>query len=320
MSRRSGHLVVIVLALATACAPVRLPTLPTLTPVISPSPTPTSTTTPTAVPTPTQTPTATPTPTPTPIPPQQLTIRWPEDVSALEPIPIAVEVVPPPGVEATTVLTAVVRHSRAGLIYQAPLLPQGDFLYAAEEPLRLPLVPPPGTYRLIVLLSSSIDAVGDRVLHFQPNPIAVHDLAPGSNAGVHEGVRLAVPLQFKEVVADGGPWAGRRAWRYSDGEVALWWAPGPTEALLASNAMVILEATHNPAGQLQVQGVTEVEWLGERAFLFRERWPGIEGGPAEALVVQGPDYWLYVLRIRARGGAVIPPILELVRDTFSFDE
>jgi len=323
MSRRAGYLVVTVLSLTAACAQVRLPalpSLPTLTPVIPASPTPTSTATPTALPTLTPTPTATPTPTPTPIPPQKLTIHWPDKVSALEPVPIAVGVVPPRGVEATTILTAVVRHSQAGLIYTAPLLPQGDFIYAAEEPLRLPLVPPPGTYRLIILLHSPIDVAGDRVLYFEPSPIPIHDLAPGSERGVHEGVALAVPLEFAEVVAEGGPWAGRRIWLAPEAEVALWWAPGPTEPLLASNAMVMLESTHDLEAPPQVLGVTEMEWLGERAFHFRERWPGIKGGPAEALVVQGPDFWLYVLRIRARGGASIPYIVELVRETFSFDQ
>jgi hypothetical protein len=239
-------------------------------------------------------------------------------VSALEPVPIEVALVPPPGVEATSALTAVVRHSQAGLIYEAPLEPAGNDLYRAADPLRLPLTPPVGTYRLIILLDSAIGAVGDRVLYFQPDPIPFHELAPGAQDGVHEGVVLAIPLAWDEVVAEGGPWAGSRTWRYRDGEASLWWAPGPTEPLLVSNAIAVLEATYDPERPLQVVSVTETEWEGETAFLFRERLPGIEGGPAEALVVQGPDYWLYVLRIRAMGGSTIPRLLALVRDTFSF--
>jgi hypothetical protein len=68
----------------------------------------------------------------------------------------------------------------------------------------------------------------------------------------------------------------------------------------------------------QVTGVEQIEWEGQRAFLFSESWHGPDGGPSEAMVVQGPDFWLYVLRIRGRGGAPIPLILYQVRDTFSF--
>jgi hypothetical protein len=62
----------------------------------------------------------------------------------------------------------------------------------------------------------------------------------------------------------------------------------------------------------------EIEWQGRTAFRFHETWPGPEGGPAEALVVQGPDYWLYVLRIRALGGDVIPDLTREVGETFAF--
>ena len=114
----------------------------------------------------------------------------------MQPVPLAVEVVPPPGVEVTTSLSAVVRHPRAGLIYEAPLLPRDDTWFEAEEPLRLPLNPPPGTYRLIVLVDSNVHAVGDRVIFFNPAPIPFHDLAPGSVDGIHEGMRLSVPLEY----------------------------------------------------------------------------------------------------------------------------
>jgi hypothetical protein len=249
-----------------------------------------------------------------------LAVRWPSAVSALEPVPIVVDVIPPPGVDASTALTAVVRHSSEGLIQVAPLQFRGDGRYSADEPLRLPLVPPPGTYRLIVVVESNLKTVGDRVVYFRPEEIPVHDLAAGGEGGVHAGVRLAVPLQFVESVSDGGPWAGKRVWRYPGGEIALWWAPGPTEALLFSNALAMLEATHDATEAPRVVSSAETEWHGQTAFVFQERWPGLEGGPAEALVVQGPDYWLYVLRIRPFGGTTVPPILELVRETFSFAE
>ena len=80
--------------------------------------------------------------------------------------------------------------------------------------------------------------------------------------------------------------------------------PGPVEPLLLNNAVVMLEATHDPSAVPQVPGVEETEWQGQTAFLFREDWPGANGGPAEALVIQGPDHHLYVLRVRATGGEV----------------
>ena len=46
----------------------------------------------------------------------------------------------------------------------------------------------------------------------------------------------------------------------------------------------------------------------------------MSGGTAEALVMQGPDYWLYVLRVRAIGGGDIPEVLGLIRETFVFVE
>ena len=236
----------------------------------------------------------------------------------MEPIPIEVELIPPPRVTVTATLSAVVRHSRAGLIYTAPLVPQPDNLYIAENPLRLPLNPLTGTYRLIVLVDSNLHATGSRVLFFQPAPIPFHELGPGDPSGVHEEMELAVPLEYPQAIASGGPWAGRREWRYNEGVVSLWWAPGPTEALLLNNAIAMLEATHDVSDPPKVTAVEPAEWRGQQAYLFHERWPGPDGDPAEALVVQGPDFWLYVLKIRARGGATIPPILYQVRDTFAF--
>ena len=236
----------------------------------------------------------------------------------MHPVSIEVEVIPPPGVAVTTTLNVVVRHPRAGLIYQAPLVPRDDYLFVAEEPLRLPLDPPPGSYRLIVLVDSNLHAAGDRVLFFDPAPIPFHNLDPGGPSGIHEGVRLVVPLEYPGVIISGGPWAGRRAWHFVDGAVSLWWAPGPTEDLVLDNAVAMLDATHDTVDPPKVTSVEQIEWAGQRAFVFRERWSGQDGGPSEAMVVQGPDFWLYVLRIRARGGASIPPILYQVRETFAF--
>ena len=96
--------------------------------------------------------------------------------------------------------------------------------------------------------------------------------------------------------------------------------PGPTEALLLNNAVVMLEATHDPDAPPAAEFVEETAWQGQTAFLFREQWPGREGGPAAVWVIQGPDYWLYVLRIRAVGVDPIPALMETIAATFAFDE
>ena len=81
----------------------------------------------------------------------------------------------------------------------------------------------------------------------------------------------------------------------------------------------LLEATQGdqPPTVLEVQ---EIEWLGRPAFLFVESWSGAEASPSEALVVQGEDYWLYVLRIRATAGEAMPWLLQEMRETFVFVE
>jgi hypothetical protein len=236
----------------------------------------------------------------------------------MEPVPIEVELLPPPRVTVTATVRAVVRHSHEGLIYEAPLVEKTGNIRAAEDPLRLPLRPPEGTYRLIILLDSNVRAVGSRVVYFEPVPIPFHELAPGEPAGVHEGVQLYVPLEYPQAIASGGPWAGQREWRLGRGVLSLWWAPGPTEELLLDGAAAMLEATHDPTSPPQVAAAEPMEWLGQQAFLFRERWPGVDGGAAEALVVQGSDFWLYVVRIRAVGSGPIPEILYRVRDSFAF--
>jgi hypothetical protein len=131
---------------------------------------------------------------------------------------------------------------------------------------------------------------------------------------------MRVPREFVEAVAQGDRWAGGRVWQHGDGEVALWWAPGPAEPLLLSTAVVMLEATHDPDAPPSVLDVEEREWQGQTAFLFHEDWPGADGGPAEALVVQGSDYWLHVLRVRARGSESVPPLLRQVWETFALVE
>ena len=298
MSPKPCILICISLALLlAACAPSTPP--PTPTPAPAPSPTPT----------------LPPTPTATPIPPLALTIHWPEQVSALQPATIQVELVPPPGVSVTATVRAAVIDPR-GLPYRTlfDLTPQGGNLYAAEEPLDLALEPLEGDWQLSVYVHSALEVEGEHTVVFQPAPIPFRDLAGILPAGAN----MQVPQEFVEAAFQGDQVAGGRVWRYGDGEVSLWWAPGPVEPLLLNNAVVMLEVTHDPSAVPQVPGVEETEWQGQTAFLFREDWPGANGGPAEALVIQGPDHHLYVLRVRATGGEVIPSLLRQVWGTFAF--
>ena len=294
----------VLLALLAACAPVTPP--PTLTPA------PTLILTPTPTLTPSPTPAPSPTPTVTPIPPLRLTIRWPEQVSALQPVPIEVELVPPPGIPVTATVRAAVVAPEGQYRWPIELRPREGNLYAAEELLQLPLEPQEGDWRLVVHVRSALKVEGEQRLVFRPAPIRFRDLTGVLPAGVD----LRVPQEFVEAVAQGDQWAGGRVWRYGDSEVALWWAPGPDESLLLDNAIVMLEATHDPGEPSPVVvGVTEMEWQGQTAFLFHEDWPA---GPSEALVVQGPDYRLYVLRVRTTGGETIPPLPHQVWETFTF--
>jgi len=286
----------------------------------APPPTPTSLPTPTSTFTPSPTPIPSPTPTATPIPSLGLTIRWPEQVSALQPVPVEVDLVPPPGASVTSTVSVRVLDPYWKTGGRFDLAPQGGDRYAAEEPLQLPLEAAEGDWRLIVYVSSTLPVAGQRWLAFRPTSVRFHDLS----GVLPEGVSVRVPQDFVERVAQGDPTAGGRVWRYGDGEIALWWAPGPVEPLLLNTAVVMIEATFDPEAPPAVRHVEETEWQSQAAFLFHEDWPedqvGTNSGPAEALVVQGPDYRLYVLRIRALGTRTIPPLLHQVRNTFAFIE
>jgi len=222
--------------------------------------------------------------------------------------------VPPPGVGVTATVQATVLDPE-GLPYGVfDLLPREGNLYVADETLQLPLEPPGGDWWLAVYVQSVLEIEGEQKLVFRPDPIRFRDLTDDLPAGVD----VRVPRDFAEVVTQGDQWAGGRVWRYGGGELALWWAPGPVEPLLLNNAVVMLETTHDPDTPPRVLDVEETEWQGQTAFLFHEDWPGAEGGPGEALVMQGPDYWLYALRVRAVGSDVIPPLLRQVWETFAF--
>ena len=203
-----------------------------------------------------------------------------------------------------------------GYRWSIDLASLGGNRYATEEPIQFPLQPPEGQWRLFVIVRSPLEVTGEQNLVFVPEPIAFRDLTDV----LPPGVNVRVPLSFWEVVAEGDQWAGARVWRYGDGEMGLWWAPGPAEPLLLNNALVMLEATHNPDEPPDVLSAEETEWQGQTAFRFLEDWSGVDGGPAEAIVMQGPDRWLYVLRMRATEGGSIPQILRQVEETFVLAE
>jgi hypothetical protein len=296
-----------VLVALVACAP---PT-PVLIPTATAPATPAEIQTPTPSPTPPLTPS--PQPTATPIPPLELDIDWPEHASALQPVPLEVNLVPPPGVTVTATVWATVRGPGGVPRWQIELAPRGGNLYAADEPLQLPLEPPEGRWLVVVYVQSSIPVIGERHVMFQPTML-FHDLADALPAGA----ALRVPQDFVEVLAEGDQWAGARVWRYGNSELGLWWVPGPVEPLLLNNAITLLEATYNPQAPATALDVEETEWQGQPAFLFREERSGTDGGPAETLVVQAPDYWLYALRVRSTGKEAIPAVFYLVRETFAF--
>jgi len=154
--------------------------------------------------------------------------------------------------------------------------------------------------------------MGERARAFYLRPVSFRDLTQV----LPKGVELRVPTDFAEVSAQGDQWAGARVWRYGDGEIGLWWAPGPAEPLQLHNAIMMLEATHPPEQPPRVLDVEEIEWGGQPAFRFREHWPGKEGGQAEALVTLGPDYRLLLLRVRATNGGAIPTLLHQIEETF----
>lgn len=304
MSRKLVIPICIALLLLAACNPA------------SPPPTPAFTYVPTFTPIPA--PSQAPTPTITPIPPLALTIHWPAMVSALQPTRIEVELVPPPGIAVSVTARATVLDPDFMPYQKFDLVPREGNLYVSETLLRLPLEPTPGDWWLAVDVKSELEVEGERTKAFQPAPVPYRDLT-GLLPPVAD---LLVPQDFAEVRVQGDSTAGGRVWRYEDeaspyGEVALWWAPGPHKLFSLNTAVVMLEATHG-ADTPTVTATEETEFQGQTAFRFHETWPGPEGGPAEALVVQGPDYWLYVLRVRALGGEAIPGLTREVGETFAF--
>lgn len=264
-------------------------------------------------PPPTDTPLPTATPTPTPIPPVPLTIRWPAHVSPLQDFLLEVEA---PGLEErdpSAHLTAQVFDPSGRLWWTSDLYSKGDGTYATRQAVHLPLQPEPGEWTFRLAVVSTAPVTGTRTIRFVPEPVRLRDL----RMEVREGIALPVPRAFVTLHAEGDDVAGARVWRGDYGEVGLWWAPGPVKPLNGDTARMLLEATWSEEVEVEVTGVEPVEWQGLPGFRFSERWPQ---GPAEVLVLQGDDYWLYVLRIRATDGPLIPPLLWDIQAGFRVGE
>lgn len=277
---------------------------------------------PALTPTPTPTPTLTPTPTATPIPPVRLSIEFPKPVTALEPVPIRVLIEEPPDVDVQVDLNARVIDAQDQLYATIDMSPEGrDGWWVGAEELQLPLEPEPypGVWHLIIDADISLPSKGYRDRVFTPQRVPYHVLTDTLPAGVE----LRVPQAFAETAAQGNLFAGLRAWSYRDCEISLAWTPGPTEPLLLDNALVMAEALHDPAREISIEASEEMPWgEGEwTAFVFYELWRSSgQSSPSETLVVQGPGFWLYALRIRAQTQGEIHSLCRDVRATLGFHE
>ncbi|MGC9357527.1 MAG: hypothetical protein ACP5GX_06670 [Anaerolineae bacterium] len=277
----------------------------------TPTPPPTPTATPTVTHTPSPTLTPSPTPTATPIPPIQLMVDWPAEVSALEPAFVEVDVVPPPGVPADPGVSAEVFDPEGYVYVTFNLYPRTPPRYVSTEPLRLPLLPLEGEWRLVVKVASPLEVEGDTEITFLPAPVPFRDLT-----GVPEQVSLRVPETFVEV-GEGDVQAGWRIWRYEEEQLELWWAPGPAEPLAFNTAVVFLESTYLGI-EPDVETREETTWDEQPAFVFAETWHGSGAGEGEAWVIQGPEQWLYVLRLRSMDEDGISSLLRQVAETLTF--
>jgi hypothetical protein len=306
VSKRLTALLLLVIAGLAACA--------------TPTPSPTVTATPTATATPVPTWTPTPVPTATPIPPAELKIDWPSTVSPLTPVPVEVALVAPPDIDAHAQISATVMDPEAKVYATFELAAADGERYQSAELLQLPLEPLPGYWWLILHVESRLPVVGKPAVFFEAASVAYRDLT----GVLPEAVTLKVPQGFEVAAAQGDPWAGGRIWAHHDGEVSLWWAPGPTEALLLNNAIAMVEATYAADERYQswptVSEVVETTWQGRPAFQFPEHWPEPDGGEGQAWVIQGDDFWLYVLRVRTRNAAPPPSLHMQVARTFAFKE
>ena len=272
--------------------------------------------TPTPKPSRTPLPTWTPTPVPTatPIPPANVRVNWPYAANALEPIPIEVEFIIPPGVAAEVRIEVSVMDPAAETYGVFHLNNRDGSRFYSDESLQLPLDPLGGYWFVIADIDTPLEVEGLPVKFFIPEQIhfrPIDDILPPR-------VRLRIPIAFSDISSQGDLFAGSRTWKHKDGQIGLWWAPGPTENLLLSNAVTMLEATFPADNPPVIADVAETEWYGRMTFVVNLVWP--DGEPGVAWIVQDTDYWLYVLEIHALQGGKIPTLIEEVASTFRFTD
>lgn len=185
-------------------------------------------------------------------------------------------------------------------------------VYEAEEPLHLPLDPPPGDWRLTVLIDTSARVNGGRTMLFQPATVPLRSL----EAPIPDQVVLHLPWTLTLMEYQGDQVSGERIWAQPGGEVGLWWLPGPSEPLTQDTAQMMVEATYPEDAAAEIEQIEPQERGEYTGFHFVERW---REGPAEAVVLQGPDRWLYLVRVRGVNRIAIPPLLQDIQASFALE-
>lgn len=269
-----------------------------------------------SVPSPTALPPATVAPTPdptaTPIPAVALAVSWPADASALEDITLEVQLPELVERDPDASVRARILDPAGQVWWESDLAAAEGGIYRAVEPLHLPLEPLPGDWRLTVFIDAAVPVNGARTILFRPDPVPLRDLS----GQVRPGIGLVVPRPFAVVRYEGDEVAGARVWTRGAAEVGLWWVPGPAERLTQDTAQMLVDATTPTDAPVELAAVEAIEWHDLPGFRFRERWTD---GPAEALVVQGPDRWLVLLRVRALDGGPVPALLLDIQASFRME-
>jgi hypothetical protein len=243
----------------------------------------------------------------------QLTILWPDNASALEDFAFQVSL---PGMaerDPGAVVTARLTDPLGEIWWESGLYPVDQELYQADSILHLPLDPPPGDWRLTIFIDAQVPVNGGRTIFVQPAPV----LLRGLGEQVPQGISLLVPRSFTAIRHEGDQISGVRVWSMLDGEVGLWWLPGPAEPLSLDTASVMLAASHPEDANVEILSLQTLEWGDLSGFRFVEDW---FEGPAEALLVQGPDRWLYLVRVRALDDGEISPLLRDIQASFGLTE
>ena len=266
-----------------------------------------------SVPSPTALPVATVAPTPEPtataIPAVELLMSWPADASALEDITLEVQLPELAERDPDASVRARILDPAGDVWWESGLAAAEDGTYRAVEPLHLPLETPPGDWRLTIFIDAAVPVNGARTILFRPDPVPLRDLG----GQVRPGISLLIPRPFAVVRYEGDEVAGARVWTRGAAEVGLWWVPGPAERLTQDTAQMLVDTTIPTEAPVELLAVEAVEWHDLAGFRFSERWPD---GPAEALVVQGPDRWLVLLRVRALDGGPVPALLWDIQASF----